>query len=148
MSEDILAENVKMNISFFIFLLNESMAYLQKGIQNVTELELKLKSLGHSVGLKMFELMAFREKHQKRYLDRIALLSFVSNQFWKFVFGKQADSLEKNVEKSNEFMIWETCPLYCKYLTIPKELGDFTIASFTAGIIESVLMCSNQVTSF
>lgn len=136
----------KINSSFLVLLINEIMAYSQRHVENATELEERLKSLGNSIGIRALELMALRERHNRRYIDRIALLSFLSNQFWKWFFGKPADSLEKNVENANEYMIWESCPSYCKYLSVPKDFGDFTVASLTAGILESILTCSNQVT--
>lgn len=105
----------------------------------------RLKALGKEVGLRAFELMNARDSPAvEREISVIGMLAFVSNNLWKFLFGKCADSLEKNTENEYEYMIWENAPNYVKYTSLPKEMGAFTPASFTAGIIEVVLESSNM----
>ena len=139
--------------SLFILLMNEAFSYLQTNVKGISQLEEKLKDLGKLTGRKYHELFSLRERLSKRqaisaqnaYIDA---LSFLSGQLWRSLFGKSADSLEKNVESSSEFMIWEDQPVYAKFLSVPKDFGDFSTASFTAGIIESVLENLSFVSNF
>lgn len=126
--------------------MNEAFSYLQTNVKGVSQLEQRLRDLGLQTGRKCLEIFAFRQRLFKRQTAaatsqnaRIELLGWVSGEFWRWLFGKPADSLEKNTETEGEFMIWEDSPVYCTFNSVPKELGDFTTASFTAGIVQSVL---------
>lgn len=137
------------SLSFFVFLINEVFRYVQKDADSLAQVESRLKDLGSDVGRRMLEIYALHEKLEKREQGRIPVLSLISNNIWKFLFGKPAESLEKNVDNPNEYMIWENCPIYCRQLSMPPELGDFTVSSFTAGMVQSFLESFNLVrTSF
>lgn len=50
----------------------------------------------------MLELLVWREKSAKRETRVLGVLYFIHNVVWKFLFGKQADSLEKSTENEDE----------------------------------------------
>lgn len=81
----------------------------------------------------------------EREIEAIGILALIANGYWKFCYGRCADSLEKNTENENEYMIWENAPILSKYASIPAEMGSFTPATFTAGLIEVVLECCGFV---
>ncbi len=64
------------------------------------------------------------------------ILQFVSATVWKFLFGKNADSLERSVENSDEFMIIDYEPLTSTYCSVPPahnvalEDGEYNTSSF------------------
>ncbi len=133
------ANAVAINDSLFTLLMNEAFGYLQSQVKSIPQLEERLKDLGLHTGRKCLELYGLRQRIYKRQTSLLELLGWLSGDFWRWLFGKAADSLEKNTEVEGEFMIWENAPVYCTFNSTPKELGDFSVASFTAGIVEAVL---------
>jgi hypothetical protein len=77
----------------------------------------RLNTIGYRVGLRVSELLAWRNegssKAPKREIRLRDTLLFVHTQVWKAVFGKPADGVEKSVEKDDEctFHYVECCPL-------------------------------------
>ena len=56
----------------------------------------RLAEFGYHVGIRILELVCWREKNSKRETRIIGILVFIQTNVWKTLFGKQADSLEKN----------------------------------------------------
>lgn len=54
----------------------------------------RLEELGHTIGLRLIELISFRERRGKRDTEGVQLLRFISETCWPILFGKKADSLE------------------------------------------------------
>lgn len=67
------------------------------------------------------------------------ILQFVSAQVWKSLFGKPADSLERSIDHSDEFMIVDYEPLTSTYVSVPSDLGQLSVDAFISGIIAGVL---------
>ncbi|KAF5253376.1 hypothetical protein FANTH_1693 [Fusarium anthophilum] len=97
---------------------------------------------GHSIGLKLLDLLLFREpaRTQTRPLSIIALLHFIKQNIWQHLFGRQADRLEKsaNPETPEEYMIIDNEPLVNQYISVPKEMSQLNCAAYVAGIVEGV----------
>jgi len=109
-------------------------------VNNITELEKRLSDAGYSIGIRLAELIFYREKNNKRETKLLGILTFISYTVWKVLFGKQADSLEKSTEQEDEYMISENQPLsVTKFISIPKDYGGLNCASFVAGIVEGIL---------
>jgi hypothetical protein len=49
------------------------------------------------------------------------------------------DALEKSVESANEYQIHEKDPLPNRFVSVPKDLGRFNCATYTAGIVNGVM---------
>jgi hypothetical protein len=62
---------------------------------------IRLADIGYSVGLRLLEYSAWREKLAKRDTNLVRFLQFISNNVWKTLFGKAA-TLEKSVEKKDQ----------------------------------------------
>lgn len=132
------------HLSLLSFLMNEILSLFLQSATGMDQVERKIKDLGASVGIRAFEALAIREKFTKRENTIAGMLTLISNQLFKSLFGRVADSIERNTENSTDFMIWENCPVHCQWLSpVPKDYGEFTPAVFTAGVIESVLNASN-----
>jgi hypothetical protein len=85
----------------------------------------------------------------------------VSNNIWRQLFNKAADSLERSTENEDECkeksslfrkcviiildMIGEAMPVTNTFVSVPADMGDFNCASFIAGIIAGVLDSSKFV---
>ena len=64
------------------------------------ELERRLADVGFDVGVRLLELLIYREKASKREIKVLGILSFLHTNVWKCLFGKIADSLEKGTSVS------------------------------------------------
>jgi len=117
-------------------------SYAQKRVTGIQDLEKRLNTQGHPIGLKLLDLLLYREapRTQTRPLHIIALLQFITNVLWKHLFSRPADNLEKssNPETPDEYMISDNEPLVNQYISVPKEMSQLNCAAFVAGIIEGV----------
>ena len=51
------------------------------------------------------------------------MLQFIHGPFWKLIFGKTANELEKSQDLPNEYMIVENVPLLNRFISIPKSMA-------------------------
>jgi len=109
---------------------------------NANKIINRLNNQGHPIGLKLLDLLLFREppRSQLRPLNIIALLQFITTTLWKHLFSRPADALEKssNPETPDEYMISDNEPLVNQYISVPKEMNQLNCAAFVAGIVEGV----------
>ena len=129
----------EVSLSAFSFLFSELVQYCQSRIESIADLESKLEGVGHTIGLRVLELLIHREKASRRETRLIGALQFVSSVVWKSLFGKAADSLERSTENADEYMIHEAMPLTNQFVSVPREMGQFNCAAFIAGIVRGVL---------
>eukprot|EP00281_Chroomonas_sp_CCMP1168_P027061 CAMPEP_0206245710 /NCGR_PEP_ID=MMETSP0047_2-20121206/18844_1 /ASSEMBLY_ACC=CAM_ASM_000192 /TAXON_ID=195065 /ORGANISM="Chroomonas mesostigmatica_cf, Strain CCMP1168" /LENGTH=191 /DNA_ID=CAMNT_0053671031 /DNA_START=33 /DNA_END=608 /DNA_ORIENTATION=- len=129
----------EVSLSAFAFLFSEMVQYYQQRVNTTQELERKLAGAGYGVGVRMLELVVFREKGSKRETRVIGMLSFIKDNMWKTMFGKPADSLERVTDKEDEYMINEKEPLVNTFISVPKDLGHLNCAAFVAGVVHGIL---------
>lgn len=98
---NILSSRGQVNENAYLVLFSELVSYCRNRVQSVTELEQKLADIGYRIGRRSLELIFAREKIVRREINLQGILHFVSLNLWKFLFGKQADSLKK-VRNSDE----------------------------------------------
>ncbi|KAK3945780.1 NO signaling/Golgi transport ligand-binding domain-containing protein [Diplogelasinospora grovesii] len=126
----------------FAYLFAEMVTYAQKRVTGIQDLEKRLNVQGHPIGLKLLDLLLFREppRTQTRPLTIIALLHFIKVNIWQHLFGRQADRLEKssNPDTPDEYMIIDNEPLVNAYISVPREMSSLNCAAYVAGIIEGV----------
>lgn len=63
---------------------------------------IRLSDIGKHVGYGLAEMIQMKEKPGKRETRILGILYYVNSIVWKYVFGKQADSLEKSTENADE----------------------------------------------
>lgn len=56
----------------------------------------RLEDAGTGVGLRLVELLCFREKTSRRETRLLDALKFVHSVLWKYLFGRQARDLEQS----------------------------------------------------
>lgn len=100
-----------MSLSAFAYVFSEMVQYHQNRVDSISELERRLEHTGVSVGLKVLELLACRNKEYRRETKLMNLLQFISTNVWKTLFGKPADSLERSIDHADEFMIIDYAPI-------------------------------------
>ncbi|RFU30092.1 hypothetical protein B7463_g6259, partial [Scytalidium lignicola] len=126
----------------FAYLFGEMVTYAQRRVTGIQDLEKRLNAQGHPIGLKLLDLLLYREppRTQTRPLHIIALLQFITTVLWKHLFSRPADALEKssNPETPDEYMISDNDPLVNQYISVPREMSQLNCAAFVAGIIEGV----------
>lgn len=99
----------------------------------------RLATMGKRVGDRVLELLCLRESKPKRETKLNGILLFVHTAVWKALFGKQADVLEKDDDHDNHYMITDHDMIVNRFVSVPRDMGDFNCASFVAGIVEAVL---------
>lgn len=129
----------QISLSSFAYLYSELVQYHQNRVDSVSELERRLESSGYGVGLKMLELISYRNREYKRETRLMNILHFVSTQVWRALFGKPADSLERSVENADEFMIIDNDPLTSTFCSVPADFGQLSVDAYMSGIVAGVL---------
>lgn len=104
----ILSPRGEVNQDAYLVLFSELVSYCRNRVQSVTELEKKLADIGYRIGRRSLELIFAREKTVRREITLQGILHFVSLNLWRFLFGKQADSLKK-VRNSDECASYISC---------------------------------------
>ncbi|KAI5961936.1 TRS31 [Candida theae] len=129
------------NLSSLSFLFCEIVDWARKQSKNISDLENRLNGLGYPIGQRYLELVKIKEgfKFNKREIKIIGILQFIHGPFWKSVFGKVANELEKSQNIANEYMIIENVPMLNRFISVPSDYGDLNCSAFVAGIIEGAL---------
>ncbi|KAK8067118.1 trafficking protein particle complex subunit 5 protein [Apiospora hydei] len=126
----------------FAYLFSEMVQYASKRIESIQDLEKRLNTQGHPIGLKLLDLLLHREpaRTQTRPLTIITLLHLIKQQLWTHLFGRAADGLEKSSDpaRPDEYMIIDNEPLVNRYISVPRDMSQLNCAAFVAGIIEGV----------
>ena len=126
-------------MSAFAYLYSELVQYHQNRVDSISELERRLESSGYQVGLKVLELITYRNREYKREIRLMNILQFVSTQVWKALFGKNADSLERSIDNADEFMIVDYEPITSTFVSVPADFGQLSVDAYMSGIIAGVL---------
>lgn len=131
----------EISLSSLAFLFGEIVNWAHGESKGIQDLENRLNGLGYQIGQRYLELVKLREgmKYGKREVKVIEMLQFIHGPFWKAVFGKTANELEKSQDVNDEYMIIDNVPIVAKFISIPKEYGNLNCSAFVAGIVEGAL---------
>ena len=135
------------NLSAFAFLFAELVKHSQHRAKKITDLERKLEQAGHSVGYRVLELVCYRERRGRRDKKIIPMLQFVTNNCWKCLFNKEADSLQASAEEDGVYYIYEAEPITNKFVSVPSNNEGLNCAAYIAGIIGGILTGAGFTTS-
>ena len=127
------------SLSAFGYLFSEIVQYHQNRVDSISELERRLETTGYSVGLRVLELLVYRNRDYKRETKLMNILQFISTQVWKSLFSKPADSLERSIDHNDEFMIVDYSPMTSTYVSVPADFGGLSVDSYISGIIAGIL---------
>ena len=75
---------------------------------------------GFDIGYKLLEVLYAKLRPGKRPTQVKEVLQFISSPCWKYLFGREADSLECRADNLNEYIITDYNPLCSKYISVPK----------------------------
>ncbi|CAK0762156.1 hypothetical protein CVIRNUC_002928 [Coccomyxa viridis] len=129
----------EVSLSAFSFLFSEMVQYCQTRVSNIGELERRLEDTGFGVGLRLLEILSFREKGSKRDIRLLDVLKFVHTSLWKYLFGHHARDLEQSNTAEDEYMISDYDLFVNKFISVPKDMGQLNCAAFVAGIVKGAL---------
>jgi len=129
----------EVSLSAFSYLFSELVQYCQSKVDLTQELEKRLSDAGYGIGLRVLELLSWREKSSRKEKNVIAMLQFIHGTVWKVLFGKAADALQKSTEQDDEYYIYDRDPITNRFISVPKNLGSLNTAAFIAGIINGIL---------
>lgn len=129
------------NLSSLSFLFCEVVNWSHRNSKGIHDLETRLNGLGYQVGQRYLELIKLREgfKTSRREIKIIDMLQFIHGPFWRTIFGRLANELEKSQDIANEYMITDNVPMLARFINIPKDYGNLNCSAFVAGVIEGAL---------
>jgi trafficking protein particle complex subunit 5 len=127
------------SLSAYAYLFSELISYAMDRAASVTELEERLERVGHDVGLRAAELLAYRERPSKRRCDVLDALKHIHSVAWPALFGKPADDLQQANAADDEFMIRDAAPLVCRHISVPRSYASFVPGAIVAGIVRGLL---------
>ncbi|KAL7409240.1 NO signaling/Golgi transport ligand-binding domain-containing protein [Mrakia frigida] len=137
----------EVSLSAYAFMISEVISYCQSRVDSISELEARLSSLGHHVGIRILSLLLLRNmngnaaalKDPKKESRLIPCLQFIHTQVYRAAFGRPADGLEKSFGGEDEYMISLNVPPLTQHISIPKDMSSLSCEAFTAGLVEGVL---------
>ncbi|KAL7053560.1 hypothetical protein AAHC03_027023 [Spirometra sp. Aus1] len=120
--------------------------YAMQNSKSIDEVQQKLAELGRPIGRRMMDLVYLRERPQKRDVRLFQILLFLKSTFWRSLFGKEANELERDGLVENTFYMIERKPLVNKFTRYTYEGTELerknvplNLAAFNCGIIEAAL---------
>ena len=133
-------KSLEISLASFAYLFNSLITYHHSKSGSVSEIESRLNRAGYPVGVKLLDLLLYRQPPRTaarptRVLD---LLQFVHGTLWRALFNRSADALEQSNTQKNEYMIVDNEPSVNTFISIPKEMSQLNCAAFVAGIIEGI----------
>ncbi|KAM3423494.1 Trafficking protein particle complex subunit [Cercospora zeina] len=128
------------SLASFAYLFNTLITYHHAKSGSVSEIETRLNRAGYPIGIKMLDLVLYRQppRTAARPTRMLDLLQFIHGALWRALFHRSADALEQSNTKKNEYMIVDNEPVVNTFISIPKEMSQLNCAAFVAGIIEGV----------
>ena len=152
------SKNAELSRAAFAYLFIEMIAYAQRGVSNVGDLEQKyvqrrnhtkthadctnrLNTQGYPIGLRLLDLLLSRSSNPLasiRPTRILPLLQFIAQTLYRHLFGRPADALEKSSTEPGQYMLFDNEPMVNQYVSLPRELSSLNCAAFVAGVIEGV----------
>ncbi|KJH48256.1 transport protein particle component, Bet3 [Dictyocaulus viviparus] len=129
----------EVSLSTFALLFSEVVKYAQERSETVADIHDRLASYGKIVGIRMLDVINFREKGYRRETKLLGMLMFIKSFVWKNLFGKEADKLERSNDDQCTYLIIEKEPIVNTFISVPKDKGMLNCAAFVAGIIQAML---------
>ncbi|KAF2138903.1 uncharacterized protein K452DRAFT_311352 [Aplosporella prunicola CBS 121167] len=140
------SKNAELSRAAFAYLFVEMIAYAQRRVTGIADLEKRLNTQGYPLGLKLLDLLSTRSPssalatlpNPTRPTRILPLLQFITTTLWKHLFNRPADALEKSTASDTDYMITDNAPLVVEYVSTPREMASLNVAAFVAGVVEGV----------
>ncbi|KAF2148240.1 TRAPP I complex [Myriangium duriaei CBS 260.36] len=134
------ARQNEVSLSAFAHIFNSLISYHQTRAPSVSDLESRLATSGYPIGVKMLDLLLYRQPQRTatRPTRLLELLQFIHTQLWRALFFRTADALELSTSSNAEYMITDNEPLVNSFISVPKDMSQLNCAAFVGGMIEGV----------
>lgn len=66
----------------------------------------RLEDIGFGVGLRLLELLVYRERASRRQIQLVQQLLFLQTTLWRYLFGHDAQNLEQSNAVSRVVQLW------------------------------------------
>lgn len=80
----------------------------------------RLEEVGYGVGIRLLEVLCYRERSCRRETRLLDILKFVHSTLWKYLFGRQARDLEQSNTVQGGGGV---CRVKCFQDNVPVALG-------------------------
>ncbi|KAJ9531839.1 hypothetical protein QJQ45_021986 [Haematococcus lacustris] len=127
------------SLSAFAYLFSELIQYAMERATSTGELEDRLDRVGYDVGVRMLELLSWRERALKRKPEVLDVMRFIHNVAWPALFGKPADDLQQGATADDEYMISDNEPMLHRYISVPRSYDSFNPGALVAGVVRGML---------
>ena len=79
--------------------------------------DVRLEDSGYGVGLRLLEVLSYRERNSRREVRLLEMLKFIHTSLWKCLFGRQARELEQsNTVSLHAVMHRSSTSLSCSHM--------------------------------
>ncbi|CAI2731218.1 unnamed protein product [Schistosoma spindalis] len=112
------------NIASFAYLFVELVKYSMRNVSSMDLVQKRLSDFGKSVGERMLDVVYLREKSTKRDIRLYNALIFLKSNFWKNLFNKEADELERDGVDENLFYMIEHEPVVNRFTRFTYDEKD------------------------
>ncbi|CAH8531795.1 unnamed protein product [Schistosoma turkestanicum] len=137
----------EINLATFAYLFVELVKYSMRNLSSMDLVQKRLSDFGKSVGERMVDIVYTRDRPHKRDIRLYNALIFLKSNFWKNLFGKEADELERDGVDENIFYMIEHEPVVNRFIRFTYEDKDekrktfapLNVAAFNAGVVEAFL---------
>ncbi|ELP95216.1 trafficking protein particle complex subunit, putative [Entamoeba invadens IP1] len=129
----------QVSLSAFSFLFGEYIhhEFHQENRITTTQFHDKLFDLGYNLGMRMTELISYKEKEGLRENTTDGVMNFLAKDMWRVVFGYQVN-YGKVRDKANEFLITDKNLIITEYISYASDCNVYCVA-FVAGIAQSCM---------
>lgn len=122
----------------FALLYCQIVDYYRDRIHTTHELEEKLSEFGFDVGRRLCDKFFFKERGLKREIRLLSILLLLKAQFWKYLFGREADQLDQATDADGVYYLTDSNSVVVRYMSLPRETA-LNCGAFLAGIAKAFL---------
>ena len=101
----------------------------------------RLEDTGFGVGLRLLEILSFREKGSKRDIRLLDVLKFIHTSLWKYLFGHHARDLEQSntvhTVPPDALTIMATQMLLCRTFCGQERCDNATEGDTSLGVCDA-----------
>ncbi|KAJ3433654.1 41-2 protein antigen-related [Anaeramoeba flamelloides] len=130
------SKNNQISLNFYTFLFSQYVQYTREHTPKTSDLGKKLSKVGESIGYRLFELNTYKDKIRKRELKPTKILLYITDNFWKKIFGKAA-TLHRTEDERGQYMIVPESSTDNQFTEL--VFGHLVCSEFVAGLIKGVL---------
>ncbi len=107
----------------------------------------RLEDSGYGVGLRLLEVLSYRERNSRREVRLLEMLKFIHTSLWKCLFGRQARELEQSNTVSQYIyllVLQAGSGKSTEVLWMPSTVGLMTMPSTVGLMTKAVVQAEDE----